>query len=242
MNRQQVGAIACPPPLDSPVRIYGVVLGIGVLCSLAIVTAYEVTRPIIRQNKIEQRRQAIMEVIPAADLVATFQYEIDEQRFRLTEETEGENLVFAGFSSSGELVGVAVAASGMGYQDSIQLLYGYDLHLEAIVGIRILESRETPGLGDRIESDAAFRKNFEQLDVRVVPAADKLVHPIEFVKPGDKSMPWQIDGITGATISSRAVAQMIHHSAADWIPRIRKRQSDFAMSFSGRNSDESHER
>ena len=45
----------------------------------------------------------------------------------------------------------------MGYQDVIRiLLYGYSPEHQAIVGMRVLESRETPGLGDKIEKDPAF--------------------------------------------------------------------------------------
>ena len=98
---------------------------------------------------------------------------------------------------------------------------------EAIIGIRVLESRETPGLGDRIETDLQFQKNFEKLDVRLNDAADALAHPIEFVKPGQKTADWQIDGISGATISSQATAEMLRLSADWWIPRVQARRQDF---------------
>ena len=141
-------------------------------------------------------------------------------------EDQGDR-VFAGFDQAGKLVGLAIEARAMGYQDFIQLLYGYSIDTQAIIGIRVLESRETPGLGDRIESDANFLRNFEHLDVSVDSAGTQLAHPIEFVKPGAKSADWQIDGITGATISSRATAGMIRDSAAHWIPLVYPRRSDF---------------
>ena len=62
---------------------------------------------------------------------------------------------------------------GMGYQDFIRLLYGYSFDAEAIVGVRILESRETPGLGDRIETDPEFVNNFLGLDVSLNAAGDR---------------------------------------------------------------------
>ena len=36
----------------------------------------------------------------------------------------------------------------MGYQDVIHVLWGYSITEEAIVGLKVLESRETPGLGE----------------------------------------------------------------------------------------------
>jgi electron transport complex protein RnfG len=136
-------------------------------------------------------------------------------------------LIFAGYDEKHELVGVAIEAQRMGYQDVIQLLYGYSLEEEALIGMRVLSSRETPGLGDRIETDATFQQNFVALDMRLADGGEQLAHPIEFVKPGEKASPWQIDGISGATISSQAVAEMLRDSSAEWIPRIQQHRSDF---------------
>ena len=65
--------------------------------------------------------------------------------------TLGARLVHAGYDETGRLVGLALPARAMGYQDQIHALYGYSPEQEAIVGLRVLESRETPGLGDRID-------------------------------------------------------------------------------------------
>ncbi|MCP3913080.1 MAG: FMN-binding protein, partial [Actinomycetia bacterium] len=54
-----------------------------------------------------------------------------------------------------------------------------------------------------------------------------VVHPIEVVKPGRKSEPWQIDGITGATISSVAIGNILRHSTSRWMPRVRRQMDDF---------------
>ena len=222
------------PRQDSANRIYGVVLSVGVLCSLAIVTTYEITRPIIARNKITQRRQAILDVLPQASSIAAYAFDSSTGNFvPVPEESEDADLVFAGFGKSGELVGLAIGAQGMGYQDTIQLLYGYNPATESVIGIRVLESRETPGLGDRVEKDPDYLRNFEQLDVRVSDDGERLEHEIAFVKSGEKKELWQIDGITGATISSRAVAEMLQRSTNDWVPRIRRNQAEFRASASG---------
>ncbi len=54
-----------------------------------------------------------------------------------------------------------------------------------------------------------------------------LAHPIELVKPGKKTAPWQIDGISGATISSAAIAKMLHESSARWMPRLYRQRDTF---------------
>ena len=62
---------------------------------------------------------------------------------------------------------------------------------------------------------------------RLEGAGERLAHAIEFVKPGEKREPWQIDGITGATISSEAMARILGGSAARWVPVIRRNLGDF---------------
>lgn len=136
-------------------------------------------------------------------------------------------VVHAGYDESGSLVGVAIQAQGMGYQDVIRILYGYDPASDAIIGMQVLASKETPGLGDKIEKDPAFLANFEALDVKLAPDGQSLQHPIEAVKGGQKSQPWQIDGITGATISSKAIAGMLRESSARWVPIIHRQRTDF---------------
>ncbi len=223
-------SVESPTASQQTVKIYSVVLSVGVVCSLAIVTVYEVTRPIIARNKIALRRSAILEVLPGAKTIAAYQLDQTTNQFRSAlANSIGSDLVFAGFDQQGSLVGLAIETSGMGYQDIIRLLYGYSPQQQEIIGIRVLESRETPGLGDRIETDANFLRNFDHLDVAVQSNGEQLAHLIEFVKSGNKTAAWQIDGITGATISSRATAAMLGDSTAYWIPRVYRRKDDFVQ-------------
>ncbi|TWU31575.1 FMN-binding protein [Novipirellula artificiosorum] len=210
----------------SAAKIYGVVLSVGVVCSLLIVSTYEFTKPIIQANKLAARELAILEVI--SDAVTSEAFVLDEatgEFQKASASSEDQNLVFAGYNQKGELAGLALGTKGMGYQDYIHVLYGYSPEQQAIVGISVLESRETPGLGDRIQTDPAFLKNFEKLDVRV--DGDKLAHELEYVKAGEKTDEWQIDGISGATISSQATADMLRESTNKWIPRVYSRTDDF---------------
>ncbi|WP_372724890.1 FMN-binding protein [Novipirellula sp.] len=215
-------------PRPQTASIYGVVLSVGIVCSLAIVTVYQLTGPRILRNQVAMRHDAILVVLPDAVTVIPFEFDSTLGQFHpaATDDADSD-AVFAGFNPGGELVGLAIETKGMGYQDTIRLMYGYSPHEQAIIGIRVLESRETPGLGDRIETDANFLSHFRRLDVSLESTSNQLAHPIEFVKSGNKTAPWQIDGITGATISSRATAAMIGDSAADWIPRVYPRLADF---------------
>jgi len=213
--------VAAPP---SVWQMYRSMVGVGLLCGLLIVSVFLVTRPVIERNKAEALQRAIFQVLPDARSSATFR--LDGESFAPLEGEAAGELVYAGYAEDGSLIGLAIEAQGMGYQDVIGILYGYSFEQDAIVGIRVLESKETPGLGDKIETDDEFLKNFERLDVSLT-AASEIMNPIVFVKHGQKTDPWQVDGITGATISSKAIANILSRSTAYWIPKIRRGLDDF---------------
>lgn len=220
--------VAFPAPeAPSAWKMYRSMVGVGLLCGLLIVSVYAFTFPIIEKNKQEALVAAIFDVLPAAASSKTFRYTQDQGFEPVDDGATGDSLVYAGYDDSGSLVGFAVEASGMGYQDIIAVLYGYSHAQEAVVGMQVLESKETPGLGDKIAVDPEFLANFEALEAKLNPGGDGLVHPIEAVKGGAKEDPWQIDGITGATISSVAIGDMLRASTAYWVPIINGRLADF---------------
>jgi electron transport complex protein RnfG len=110
-------------------------------------------------------------------------------------------------------VGVAVEAQGQGFADIVKVLYGYSPECKCIIGMKVLESKETPGLGDKIMTDPVFVSNFEALDVRLAADGSQPENPVVFAKPGKKTHPWEIEGITGATISSKAVTNIMYTSS-----------------------------
>jgi len=209
--------------------MYRAMVGVGLLCGVLIVGVFQLTKPVIARNRAEALQRAIFQVLPDARSSGSFR-QTAEGRFELVDGVSGRGpLVHGGYDDAGRLVGLAIEAEGMGYQDVIRVLYGYAFDRDAIIGIRVLESRETPGLGDKIETDSAFLQNFERLDVSLTGDLAAIANPIVFVKRGQKDHPWQIDGITGATISSAAIADMLGRSTADRLPRIRSRLGDFQV-------------
>ena len=219
--------LASRPAPPSTWHMYRAMVGVGVFCGLLIVTAFQVTQPIIERNKAEALQEAIFHVLPNASTSRT--YRLDKAGdFKVLEgKAHGEQLVYAGYDDQEELVGLAVEAQGMGYQDVIGLIYGYSFAEEAIIGIQVLESKETPGLGDKIETDPGFLENFEALDVSLRDDLSELANPVVPVKHGEKTHPWEVDGITGATISSVAIAKILNQSAQYWVPRIQSHLGDF---------------
>jgi electron transport complex protein RnfG len=201
-------------------------VGIGLACALMIVLTYEGTLPRVQRLRAEALDKAIFKVIPGSATKQTFYYD-PQAGFQEYQGEEGVGqLIYAGYDQAGDLAGVAIEASGMGYADVLRILYGYDPEKEAVVGFLVLESKETPGLGDKIEKDPNFLANFEALDVALDTGSDQLKNKVVAVKQGEKEKAWEVDCITGATISSRAIGDIISSSTEQWVPVIyNKRES-----------------
>ena len=108
--------------------------------------------------------------------------------------------VYKAVSEAGECVGWSFNASGQGFADKIEVVVAVDKGFEKIAGFNVLVSSETPGFGDQIKS-SYYRSQF------VEAPAEKL----QLVKTGDpKKIDSEIVSITGATVSSEAVIEIIN--------------------------------
>lgn len=185
----------------------------GLISGIAIIGIYEATLPTITANKARQLREAVFKVLPGVSRMQPLGF-VDGALKPLSEDGEApdEDLtLYGGYDSDGRFIGYAIPSDGPGFQDTISLLYGWRPGEGKIVGMEILDSRETPGLGDKIYKDAEFVANFSAL----VPDPD-----IVTVKKGTRSAPNEVDAITGATISSKAVVRIINEGQARWRDRL----------------------
>ncbi len=109
--------------------------------------------------------------------------------------------------SNGAGVGYAFLAVGKGYGGDIDILVGLEDET-TIKGITIISQSETPGMGSRI-AESAFTSTFAGLNISDV-----------VLKKDDG----QVDGITGATISSRAVVDAVRTTAMEKVKSLKERK------------------
>ncbi|MDH3872301.1 MAG: FMN-binding protein [Gammaproteobacteria bacterium] len=206
-------------------EMYRSIVGIGAFCALLIVSVYQGTAERIADNKARFLSSAIAQVLPPVQ--STVEVSLDANG-ALVAATAPANLpAFLGYGEDGELVGAIITAQAMGYADNITVLYSYSFDLEAIVGFKVLESKETPGLGDKVEIEPHFLANFEALDARLNDDGTALVNAIVTVKQGEKTEPWQLDGITGATITSDAIGVILNQGSSYWLPALERDARNF---------------
>jgi electron transport complex protein RnfG len=194
------------PPEVPPWRLMATLAAAGALAGLAIVLVFGWAEPRIEAHRAEALRAAIHEVLGGPDRYETL-FVVDgalASDLPAGIDSTGLDRVYAGYNTAGERVGFAIAGEQPGYQDIVGLIFGYDPEIDELLGMKVLESKETPGLGDKIQKDSAFVAGF-----------DGVVPPIVGVKKGSGAGdPSEVDMITGATISSRTVIEIINRRLA----------------------------
>ncbi len=198
--------------------------GIAMLSGILIVLVYQITFPIIMENKRIALEAAVFKVIPNAVSKVSFVLtpdavvKLDDMS---TSTVEGAR-IYAGYDENQQLIGIAMEAKAPGYQDTVQTLYGYSPTCECIVGMTVLQSKETPGLGDKVETDPEFLANFKALDAKLNASKTELANDIITVRHGRKTNAWQIDAISGATVTSKAIGKGLNNSTQKLLPMLVK--------------------
>ncbi|QQS30924.1 MAG: NADH:ubiquinone reductase (Na(+)-transporting) subunit C [Sphingobacteriales bacterium] len=102
-----------------------------------------------------------------------------------------------------------VPMHGAGLWDEIWGYLALDQDLNTIKGASFDHKGETPGLGAEITTEN-FQGQFE--GKKLAEGADYKFKVIKGINPGTKSNPYEVDGISGATITGDGVNTMIEKS------------------------------
>jgi electron transport complex protein RnfG len=199
----------------STLRLVATLAVAGALAGLLIVMVNLHTKPIIDKYRAEQLRLAVYEVLPGVTNYRTL-YRVDDTL--AAEVPAGAKAAdfrqaYIGYDENGDMVGVAVSRGESGFADVVLVIFWFEPDTGILLGKKVLESKETPGLGDKIFKDLEFVQQF----------FDRPQTPLTAVKAGTgKGLPGEIDAITGATISSKVVVSIINNGVADWRPLLQQ--------------------
>jgi len=182
----------------------------GGFAGALVANVYERTLPAIQRAADAKVAGAVGEVLGAPARLDTL-YLVGAALSRKPPagvELRAVTKAFIGFNAQGARIGVAVEAAEPGFADDVRLMIGFDPATSALIGYSVLAQKETPGLGDKIEKDTSFAGRFRG---KVVPVKGTKNSTL------DAST---VQTITGATISSRAVIQIINNAVALWQQRL----------------------
>jgi Na+-translocating ferredoxin:NAD+ oxidoreductase subunit G len=168
-------------------RMIGVMVLITAVSGLVLAGVWGVSKDKIAQNMEQVKLQAMQSLNP--------------EMARNELETKGTEQIYKCYNQAGDLISYFFIAVGNGFQAPIKTAVSVDPGFRDIIGIRILEQSETPGLGAKITEDA-FYQNF----VKILIANQ----PLTCIKGDADKNKGQIKAITSATISSKAVTDLIN--------------------------------
>ena len=174
--------------MKESIKIIATLTIVCLLCALALSLVHFSAAKKIDLNAVARIENAINTLYPQAASVKP---------------VEGDDSVFTLLDKQDKVMAYAFLAKGQGYQGTIVMLAVSNAGLSQLEGLEIIESLETPGLGAKIQN-APFRNQFKG-----APIVSELISTKEKAKTSS-----EIEAITGATVSSRAVVNILNKKIA----------------------------
>ncbi|MBR4769005.1 MAG: RnfABCDGE type electron transport complex subunit D [Lachnospiraceae bacterium] len=173
----------------------------ALIAGLALSGIYMLTKETIEAGKQAKALEAYRKVVPGAE---TFE--------KVTTEEDGKKEVYGtsfgrvyineaviGKASDGSIVGHAISVtSAEGYDGDITVSVGLDGE-GRITLISFTELHETPGKG-MLAADPEFRGQFD----------GRLAESFKLLKDGGSTLENEIDGVSGATVTSKAIVNAVN--------------------------------
>lgn len=109
----------------------------------------------------------------------------------------------------GDLFLVVLPVSGSGYQSTLRAMLALNADLRTVAALTITEQGETPGLGARVETPE-WQALWPGKEI-----ADETGQIVISVVRGQGTGPYEVDGISGATLTSNGVTNMLRYWLGD---------------------------
>ena len=169
----------------TPKEIFKITLNLVIFYivgGLILAVVYAKTSPVMYRNAVIEKEQALKTLMPEADRIEKLgDWSVHEKHGEYYAAKKGD-----------AVIGYLIQSYGKGYSSYINTLIALDKDFR-VLKINILGHAETPGLGDEIETDG-FKNRFAGKDAGHLKVLR--TETTEYVQ-----------AISGATISSRAVAE-----------------------------------
>jgi len=182
---------------SSFVNMVVILLIVSAVAATSLAYVYKFTKGPIAAAKLKKKKKAIAFVVP------DFDAKVDPDPIAAMYKVglaENDTLECYPVKKGEDLIGVAVKTyTKLGFSGKIWLMVGFSTD-GSISNISVLEHKETPGLGDKMEKKKS-----------------KWSNQFNGKKPGDKELTvskdgGEIDAITASTITSRAFCDAVNRA------------------------------
>ncbi len=189
-----------------PATLNALKLGLFALVTAALLGAtYSGTREQIELAQLRMEQRALAEVVENIDhseLLLEDRVEIPAEGRALLRSREGDQIQLVRNGQNQVVALIIPTTAPDGYTDAIRMIVGINL-AGVLTGVRVVEHKETPGLGDKVDlAKSNWILSFQGKSLNNPAAAGWAV-----TKDGG-----QFDSFTGATITPRAVVRQVRNS------------------------------
>lgn len=172
----------------------------GLVASMLVAFVYVATKPLILAAKEDARREALYELaeplLSSSQIGKSVEKKLDSSR---PSSLSASIVLTPIFSQDSQVGTILPLTTDQGYSGRINMLLALDMS-QRIVGFRVIDHKETPGLGDKIDiRHSNWILGFNKLAYR-----DFKKEAWAVTKDGGK-----FDTFTGATITPRAVVESL---------------------------------
>ena len=189
---------------------YGVLLGfVALLCTMISAGIFFLTKDKIDETMATQQRELLLQVIPQDYFNNNL---VESAVVPQNENLKGiQKIYFA--KKDGNLSAYAYETTAPdGYSGDIRLLVGLDPKGE-ILGVRVIEHHETPGLGDKIEL---------RISNWILSLSNQTITENNLMEWAVKKDGGKFDQFAGATITPRAVVNQVKRAALAMLDNLPK--------------------
>ena len=203
-----------------------VLLAICVAIAAVLAVVYQVTKPIIAKRAADDLKAAMHAVLPKAESFQDLFFDEADAKAKNFEVSNAQAQlvkslpvaaqgglqmlqISAGKSQTGAIVGYVFTSLSAGYApDGVHVTVGIDT-TGKITGVRIGDQNETPGLGSKVLARRGpYLKQYNNL----TPQSSNGTYLTLVKNKPASAPPEQIDAVTGATFTSRAVWRAVEAS------------------------------
>ena len=186
--------------------LFAIVL--GVVCALVLTAVAQGVKPLREANEKAERYRNILHIFD----ISTPQGAANPDIIKIFEEKVtivGDDPANPDYYLYGQLL--AIPAQGPGLWGPIEGLIGLASDRTTITAVSFYKQEETPGLGGEIAG-----KNFTDrfIGKKLFDAGQPV---LKLVRPGTAEGPYQIDAISGATMTSDKIQALITASAENFL-------------------------
>ena len=175
---------------------------IAAICTALVAFTYQLTDERIAANEQAWLEQSLQPALAGL----FFDSGVSESKLTIPAPHElpgsEDAVIYRVYSADDPVAALFVVSARDGYAGAIRLLVGVDVD-GALTGVEVLAHRETPGLGDRVESSKSDW--VKQFDGRSL--GDPVVTSWKIRRDGG-----EFDQLTGASVTPRAIVKAIRET------------------------------